>query len=866
MSASMPQFIGPYRIIAALGSGGMATVYRGIHRNGGAERAIKVMQDVGHPQAKQRFLAEARALQTIDHPNVIRCYHVEEADEDLYMVLELVEGGDVKALMRKNGAQLPEAQALGIARDVARGLEALEEAGIIHRDIKPENIFVTRQGVAKLADFGVLRQSNNPQQLTQEGAPIGTVAYMSPEQASGGAELDMRSDIYSLGATLYAMLTGEQPFTGPSPMITLLKVVSDPFPDIIRKRKDLSGATRQCISKATRKEAADRFQHAAELREVLSGLIEHIQLGGAQDDGPVAHTTAPKKRPRATPAPPARSAPSNGKALLENLDPEGLQRVLRRVRVADNGLSAWINLAPDTRFPSELLKAVLQHREVCFGLIEAAIMDASRPRPSPRRLVVAHGDRPSPGCGGRDIYGNNIPPLQVAASVLVSDDCFQAWLLTEPGAYPNRKQAQLALIEAGVRFGIDKEALRLAWNEAAPMDGRRLVASGVRMQPGRAAGFCVQLDFADNLKEAQRNLQPVAQGDLLAVWEDAVTGVQGMDVCGNPVPVPAVATVTPEQQSGEGTEIARDRSGRLILRAIRDGHVQRRVDGVIRVVKVHEIPGDLSADDAAVVSDEVVVVRGTVRQGAQIHCSSDVVIMGNLEDAHIDAGGSIEIHGDILPGEQPVVGIETMEVHGDVQRKVVAGNLRIEGTVEHCQLVATGDISMHRVVGGSVTAGGSVRVDYAGDALGTTTELWAGRNVPYDEQAHMARLAEHRLSVERKKVLAECQELRQEYEQQQQRGVRLEGALDAQVQQRHQAMLERLQQRWQQAEHSREHSREKLAKQRQLLRDMSGITHNADCQVQVAVLAKSGVVARIADADPTRLESDRHRLRVALHD
>lgn len=869
MAASLPQHIGPYRIIAALGSGGMATVYRGIHRDGGPELAIKVMSDTGHPHAEQRFLAEAKALQTIDHPNIIRCHHVEDGDDGLYMVLELVEGGDVKDLMRKHGSRLEELQALRIARDVARGLEALEEAGIVHRDIKPDNIFITREGVAKLADFGVLRQASNPQQLTQEGVPIGTVAYMSPEQAAGTGTVDARSDIYSLGATLYAMLAGEQPFHGPSPMVTLLQVVSDPFPDIIRRRKDLTGATRQCISKATRKEPKDRFQHAAELREVLSGLIEHVQMD-PKDDGPVVQTTRPKRRTPAGSPPPRPAAETTpqvqGRSMLEKLDQEGLQRVLRRVRIADDGLSAWINLAPDTRFPSELLKAVLQHREVTYGLIEAAIMDASRARPSPRRLVVARGDVPSPGCGGRDIFGNEIPPLSAVASVLISDDCFQAWLLTEPGARPDLKQAQSAMIEAGVRFGIDKEALRRAWNEPAPMDGRRMVATAVRMQPARAAGFRVQFDAPDDLIEAQRNLQPVSQGELLAVWEEAVAGVRGMDVCGNPVPVPEVSSTTPEQQAGEGTEVTRDRSARLVLRAIRDGHVQRRVDGVIRVVKVREIAGDLSADDDAVICDEVVVVHGTVRQGATIQCSSDVVIMGNLEDAHIDAGGSIEIHGDVLPGEQPVVGVETMEVHGTVQRKLVAGNLRIEGTVEHCQLVATGNISMHRVVGGSVTAGGSVSVDYAGDALGTTTELWAGRNLPYDEQAHMARLAEQRLSAERAKVLEECKELRQEYELQQQRGARLQGAVNPEILQRHQAMLDRLEERRKKAEHNREDTRKKLSQQRELLRDMNGIAHNADCQVQVKVLAKSGVAARVADADPLRLDADRHRLRVSLHE
>ncbi|TVR41120.1 MAG: DUF342 domain-containing protein [Planctomycetota bacterium] len=873
--AGLPERIGPYRVLRLLGQGGMGAVYAAVPENGGDEVALKVMRRAQTLDEK-RFLAEARMLQRIDHPQVIRCLDVGSADDGLYMVLELMPGGDARALMERHGGRLKEMQALRIMQDVARGLEALEESGLVHRDIKPDNIFLRQDGRAVLADFGVVRALETTQALTMPGVPVGTVAYMAPEQAEARGDIDTRADIYGWGATLYAMLSGRPPFLGENPMMTMLMVVNQPFPDLRKLRPDCSSSTIHLINRATMRDPAGRYQHARELREAVAGVIEHVNL--MAEDGNIESTRerrsrrgrqgengqADKSQAAAIEGKNAEEVKEQqrGERFLDNLDQAGLNRVMTRVRIAEDGLCAWINLAPETSFPSVLLRAVLHRRGVIYGLREGAILDASRSGPSPRRVVVAAGDRPSPGFPGRDIYGQVVPPLPDAAIVTVSEDATEAWLLTPPGKLPTREEVQRALVTSGVRFGILRDALALAWEGPPPADGRRLVAKASPLREAMPPCFIL----SDQHDAGLDNLAPVQQGEVIARWNEGSAGSPGMDVCGRPIPVAVVQSHEADVLAGEGTDISRDSRGRLLLRASRHGHVQRRVDGVIRVVNLVEVNGDLEFSEEGLSSDDVVVVHGSVRAGARISCSNDVVIEGDLEDASVDAGGSIEVQGNVLPGGAPVIGVDAMAVQGSVQRRVVAGNLRVAGKVEHCELVATGDITAQQVIGGSVTAGGSVRVAYAGDDLGTTTELWAGRNLPYDDQERLARLAERRLAAERNRLVEECKMLAGEVLAQEGRTARMVGAVNHKVLLRHQQMLEHMEERWREAESLREDSRRRLADQRQMLRELGNITCNQDCSVEVSVLARPGVVARIADADPLRLRHKRHRLRLRLDD
>nr|MBA3938581.1 serine/threonine protein kinase [Planctomycetota bacterium] len=203
-ATELPAAIGGYRILARLGAGGMATVYRALQVGLQREVALKVVAQhlAGDADFGERFLREARAGALVNHVNVVACYDAGRADGQLYMAMELVSGGDLAQLLERKGGTLDEALALNLMRDSAAGLEAIEAAGLIHRDLKPANIFLTERGVAKLADLGLVRFTGDDR-VTQPGMVMGTPAYISPEQARGVADVDIRTDIYSLGASLY---------------------------------------------------------------------------------------------------------------------------------------------------------------------------------------------------------------------------------------------------------------------------------------------------------------------------------------------------------------------------------------------------------------------------------------------------------------------------------------------------------------------------------------------------------------------------------------------------------------------------------------------------------------------------------------
>jgi formylglycine-generating enzyme required for sulfatase activity len=269
-----PTSIGGFRIIERLGQGAMGTVYRAEQVSLGREVALKVMapQIARDPESAERFLREARVAATINHPNVIGVIDVGNDGGVLYMALELVAGGDAARLAQRFAGTLPEVRALEIVRDCALGLQAIYEARLVHRDIKPANIFIGRHGDAKLADLGLARSESGADRMTTTGITVGTPAFMSPEQASGG-EVDIRTDIYALGATLFTLVTGSTPFTGAGPFAVVAKVIHDPAPDARARNRELSAATAAVIATAIAKRPEQRFQTPLELLTALEAAL-----------------------------------------------------------------------------------------------------------------------------------------------------------------------------------------------------------------------------------------------------------------------------------------------------------------------------------------------------------------------------------------------------------------------------------------------------------------------------------------------------------------------------------------------------------------------------------------------------------------
>ena len=231
IEASRGQQIPGYQILSKLGSGAMATVFRARQISLDRVVAIKVLPKrlSESPDYVERFYKEGKAAAKLNHPNIVQAFDVGEAGGYHYFVMEYVEGrtlfDDLAA-----GKVFSEAEALDIVIQIARALEHAHQRGFVHRDVKPKNIMLTPQGVAKLADMGLARATSDAQAAQAEaGKAFGTPYYISPEQIRGEVDIDFRADIYSLGATLYHLVTGQVPFDGPTPAAVMHKHLKEPL-------------------------------------------------------------------------------------------------------------------------------------------------------------------------------------------------------------------------------------------------------------------------------------------------------------------------------------------------------------------------------------------------------------------------------------------------------------------------------------------------------------------------------------------------------------------------------------------------------------------------------------------------------------
>ena len=223
---------GAYQILSPLGAGGMGEVYRARDSRLGREVAIKVLPGNVCPDRKriERFQQEARSASALNHPNIVTIYELGEVGKTCYIAMELVEGVAVRDLLA--AGPIPLAKVIEIATQVADGLAKAHEAGIVHRDLKPENLMVSRDGLVKILDFGLAKlapSDSNDETRTRQtlpGAVVGTLEYMSPEQASGQV-VDFRSDQFSFGSVLYEMLTGKSAFQRGSMAETLAAILRD---------------------------------------------------------------------------------------------------------------------------------------------------------------------------------------------------------------------------------------------------------------------------------------------------------------------------------------------------------------------------------------------------------------------------------------------------------------------------------------------------------------------------------------------------------------------------------------------------------------------------------------------------------------
>ncbi len=272
---------GKYTIVRLLGQGGMGKVYEG--QDTGLKRtvAVKFLPDdlLKKPDVIERFMREAQVAGRLNHPNIIAIYDVGKEDRGCYMVMELLSPASSSSRIKKKGPY-PWVVATRIIADCCAALKVAHEAGIIHRDIKPDNILFSLNGVVKLVDFGLVKLVEDDLHLTQSGMLCGTPMYMSPEQASNKT-MDLRSDLYSLGVTYYALLTGQAPFAGEGIPQILLSHLKDPIPDPRDKVPEIPESCVQVLMHATDKDRDKRYQSAGDMAHDLEAILAGAPLRNA---------------------------------------------------------------------------------------------------------------------------------------------------------------------------------------------------------------------------------------------------------------------------------------------------------------------------------------------------------------------------------------------------------------------------------------------------------------------------------------------------------------------------------------------------------------------------------------------------------
>src|SRR5437867_6171719 len=263
-----------YQVQAPMVRHGMATIYRGRDIHMDRDVAIKVLHEVfsSNPEFVTRFQREAKAASALQHPNMVQVYDYGQVDGNYFIVMELVEGTDLRRYLRSRNV-LAVDRAVIIAHDVALGLGAAHRRGIVHRDVKPQNVLVGRDGSIKLTDFGIasVYKDINAERLTTTGMTLGTVQYYAPEQAQGEI-VSPAADVYALGIVMYEMVTGHPPFDGDSPVAVAMQHIQDVPTPPSHLNPNLPPALEEIILRCLEKVPEMRYRDGSQLAHALEML------------------------------------------------------------------------------------------------------------------------------------------------------------------------------------------------------------------------------------------------------------------------------------------------------------------------------------------------------------------------------------------------------------------------------------------------------------------------------------------------------------------------------------------------------------------------------------------------------------------
>ncbi len=301
LDQTVPKTIGQCRIEKKIGEGGMGSVYLGRHKTLDIPRAIKLLPkhiDLKDPEYSQRFFREARIAARLRHPNMVQVHECGAEEGYYYLIMDYVEGPTCRELVEREG-RLDWHKAVDITRQIAEGLKYAASKGIIHRDVTPGNIIIDSDGTARITDLGLAKETTaEATGLTRSGASLGTPYYMSPEQINSARDVDFRTDIYSLGATMYHMVCGTVPYTGTT-FEVMTKQVREPLPSPQSHVPDLPAALADILRKMMAKSPENRYDSYDSLIEDLGNVTEgrSVSAEGFRDQSMVHAQPGPAQVP-----------------------------------------------------------------------------------------------------------------------------------------------------------------------------------------------------------------------------------------------------------------------------------------------------------------------------------------------------------------------------------------------------------------------------------------------------------------------------------------------------------------------------------------------------------------------------------------
>jgi serine/threonine-protein kinase len=408
---------GRYRLVRPIGRGAMGTVWSARHELLGRDFALKfaTVPARSAPETRERFLREAQMVGKLRHPNVVDVADFGEVSPGtgLYLAMELLEGESLAERIERH-EKLEPAEVLAIGAEIARGLAAAHAASIVHHDIKPENIFLSRGPaggvVPKLLDFGISKHLEDDARGEPSAHPIGTPAYMSPEQALGQLDVDRRTDIWSLGVVLHEMLSGKHPFVAPNYQALMTRIAEEPFAPL---DASVPGPVRAIVARCLEKDPARRFQSATELGVALERALD--SLGGAGTRELVIERTRALPSLRPSTAPKAPSSATQRRAALAALA-LGLVvalGLLARMNRKEPATLPAVPPEPSAAPPASATRTAELPPPAASSIPVPAAASAQAPAPSARTVAptgtnAASTPRPSPSPGkGRSTSVND---------------------------------------------------------------------------------------------------------------------------------------------------------------------------------------------------------------------------------------------------------------------------------------------------------------------------------------------------------------------------------------------------------------------------------------------------------------------------